>query len=187
MCLPTWLQDITLSDILTIIAIISSPIVALWLQKKIENRANQKERKLNIFKTLMATRANIVDFEHVKALNMIDIEFYNNRVITSTWEVYRDHLNSYPKDGADAEKAVWNKSVTEYLAKLLFEMAKFLGYDFNEVLLKKGAYAPLVHGALNVEQALIRRGCVELLNGAKTLKVELATPKKSENQNRPGI
>lgn len=61
--------------LLTLIAIISSPVIALWIQKHIEKLSDHKERKLRIFATLLTTRNNITLIEHVQALNSIDIEF----------------------------------------------------------------------------------------------------------------
>jgi hypothetical protein len=175
-----WLTDnngllTTIVGFITIIAIFRSPIVALRAQKKIEGLDSQNERKINIFKTLMATRAEPVSFEHVKALNMIDVEFYGDESITNTWNIYRDHLNSYPQNPTEADQKIWNGQTAEYLADLLFEMSKSLGYSFAKLLLKKGAYAPIAHGVLNAEQAIIRRGFVELLAGDKPLKIELLT------------
>lgn len=175
-----WLTDnigiiTALVGLITIFAIFRSPQVALRLQKKIEQEDNHKERKLNVFKTLMATRAEPVSFEHVKALNMIDVEFYHDQEITSVWNVYRDHLNSYPQNPTEAEQTIWNDKTSEKLAKLLFEMSKCLGYKFDEILLKKGAYTPMAHGFLNVQQAMIRSGCVDILTGRKSLKVEVVT------------
>lgn len=173
-----WLTDniglvTAIVGLITIYAIYRSPIVALRLQKKIENNDERKERKISIFKTLMATRAEAVSFEHVKALNMIDIEFYGDNGITAAWNSYRDHLNSYPQNPTEADQKIWNGKTADYLTDLLFEMSKLLGYSFDKVLLKKGAYAPIAHGILNAEQAIIRRGFVELLTGDKTLKIEL--------------
>lgn len=161
----------TLVGIITIIAIYYSPIVALRVQKEIEAGKEQMQQKMNIFKTLMATRAEPVSSEHVKALNMIDVEFYNDKEITSTWNAYRDHLNSYPQD--EVSQKIWYEKTSEHLTNLLFEMAQLLGFTFDKVLLKKGAYAPIAHGTLNAEQAIMRKNFIELLSGNKCLKVEL--------------
>ena len=169
-----WLTLITaIVGIINIGAICLSPQIALRLQKKIEHIDENKKRKLDIFKTLMATRAAAVSFEHVKALNMIDIEFYGDNEITIAWNSYRDHLNSYPQNPTEATQKLWEEKIADYLTDLLFAMSKLLGYSFDKVLLKKGAYSPLAHGILNNEHAIIRRGFVELLTGGKTLKVEL--------------
>lgn len=52
-------------------------------------------------------------------------------------------------------------------------MAIYFQYDFDKVILKKGAYSPQAHGILNLEQALIRRGFVELFSGNKAFPVKI--------------
>jgi hypothetical protein len=46
---------------------------ATYGKTKIEDNKAKKQRKLHIFKTLMATRAARLSAEHVQALNMIDL------------------------------------------------------------------------------------------------------------------
>lgn len=66
----------TLIEIITISAILLSPFLAVqatvWLNKKTE----EKNRKMGIFRDLMATRATALSPKHVEALNRIEIEFY---------------------------------------------------------------------------------------------------------------
>lgn len=54
--------------LITVFAIFRAPIVALRVQKEIEDYKEQKKRKFEIFKTLLATRANTTSLEHVQAL-----------------------------------------------------------------------------------------------------------------------
>ena len=165
--------------LITVFAIFLAPIVALWLQKKIETFNEQKKRGLEIFKTLLATRANIISLEHVQALNMIDIEFYNQKDIRDFWNIYRDHLNSYPQNQDQSVQDRWEEKCVDYLTDLLHCMSKFFGYDFDKVILKKGAYSPIAHGIFNLQQNLVRHGVVELLTGEKSLKVEVIDKRPS--------
>ena len=64
---------------ITILAIILGPILAVQVQKYIENKKETRNKKMQIFKALMATRATPLYPAHVEALNMIDIEFYNDK------------------------------------------------------------------------------------------------------------
>lgn len=122
----------------------------------------------------MATRAEPVSFDHVKALNMIDIEFYGIKEITTSWNKYRDHLNSYPQNNPkESDQKSWNDNTPENLTNLLFEMSKLLGFTFNKELLKKGSYIPDAHSIINIEQMVIRQRLAQLLTGNQTLKVEL--------------
>ena len=64
-----------LVDVLTIVAILTGPIISVQIQKWLDKYKEIRAKRLDIVKTLMATRGTHVSFEHVRALNMIDIEF----------------------------------------------------------------------------------------------------------------
>lgn len=159
--------------LLTIIAMFRAPIVALRVQKEIEDYKEQKRRKFEIFKTLLATRADTTSLEHVQALNMIDIEYYEEKNISQLWNIYRDHLNSYPQNQDKNAQERWEEKRVDYLTDLLHGMSLFFEYDLDKVILKKGAYSPMAHGILSIEQSLIRKGVVELLSGQKPMKIQL--------------
>lgn len=168
--------SMTLTDFLTILAIIIAPIVAVQVQKKLEVFREERGRKLWIFKTLMATRAATVSAEHVQALNMIDLEFRGKRYknVTTAWKIYLDHLGSYPTDDEKLQPSWGDRRVT-LLTTLLLEMGRSLGYEFDEVHVKKGIYAPEAHGRLEDEHMLIRRGLLRLLYGDAALKMNVTS------------
>ena len=60
-----------LTNALIIIAIIVGSIAAAQVQKWKEGYLKKKNVKLNIFKTLMATRGSRLSLEHVRAINMM--------------------------------------------------------------------------------------------------------------------
>jgi len=165
-----------LAEVLTIIAILLAPIVAVQVQKWLELFREDRARKLWIFKTLMATRAATVSPEHVQALNMIDLEFRGTRYrpVTAAWKTYLDHLGSYPKDD-EKRQAVWGERRIDLLTSLLLDMGHALGYEFDDVHVKKGIYAPEAHGRLEDEKMLIRRGLLRLLYGDSDLKMQVTS------------
>lgn len=65
----------TIADWLMIAAVLLGPIIAVQLTRYLDNKKEERERKLQVFKTLMATRAYTVSWDHVVALNRIDLEF----------------------------------------------------------------------------------------------------------------
>lgn len=83
-----------IQDWLMILAVLAGPIVAVQLTRFVDNKKEQRERKLAIFKTLMATRAYSVSPQHVEALNRIDLEFLNKnkkeRNVVYSWKRYLD-------------------------------------------------------------------------------------------------
>ena len=166
----------TITDFLTILAIVIAPVVAVQVQKKLEVFREQRGRKLWVFKTLMATRAATVSTEHVQALNMIDLEFREKRYksVTTAWKTYLDHLSSYPKNDEKLQP-IWGERRVDLLTNLLLEMGRSLGYEFDQVHVKKGIYAPEAHGRLEDENMLIRRGLLNLLYGDTALKMNVTS------------
>ncbi len=125
----------------------------------------------------MATRATVLAQTHIEALNMIDLAFYKDRKIRDAWKIYHDHLYSTPPDLANPDYDVllsrWTEKSNDLLTDLLYEMAIDLGYDFDKVHLKKGAYYPKGYGDLELEQNFIRRSLVSLFLGNKSLPIEI--------------
>ena len=136
----------TISDILMIFAVLISPLLAVQVQKIIELWRETKQRKILIFKTLMATRGTTLSPRHVEALNMIDLEFSiknkNEKRVVEAWKMYLDHLydlNVDPKDPDYRVKMdVWTKRSIELLTDLLYEMAQNLGYEFDKAAIPDG-------------------------------------------------
>jgi hypothetical protein len=165
-------------DFVMIFAVIAGPILAVQAQKYIESIRESKNKKLRIFHTLMSTRATRLSQDHVAALNMIDIEFYGQtqfgkriqssgeKKITNAWKVYNDHLNN--KASAERIEA-WIDKSDELFTSLLYSMAQYLGYEFDEVQLKRDCYRPIAHGDIENEQHKLRQGLVAVLDGKKSI------------------
>jgi hypothetical protein len=131
-------------DVLTIVAILLGPIVALQLQTMLDKSRTTRSRKLSVFKTLMTYRATTLAPHFVEALNVIDVEFTadSEKPVRDAWKVLLDHfsdLGEMMRSGATISSALIDKSATLTTA-LLITIGKSLGYDFDEVQIKKGAY-----------------------------------------------
>ncbi len=165
------------SDWLAIIAIILAPIFALQIQKYIEDRKEIKSRKMQIFRTLMATRANRLSPAHIEALNMIDIEFYKDKEITNTWKRMLDNFANYPQNTDDEDYIVkLNSRVEEsdnLLVDLLLKMSKSLDYKFDEVHLKRNIYIPKGQVDIITWQETIRHTLSNVLEGKSPLLINV--------------
>lgn len=159
----------TISDWLMIGAVLLAPLVAVQVQKYIEVSREKRQRKMNTFHTLMATRAARLSPAHVQALNMIDIEFYGKKFlgmryqgktekrVSETWKSYLDHLNR-PFDNEGFRE--WVSKGDELFTELLYEMPLALKYDFDKVHLRRGIYAPKAHNDQEIAQlANPRQSC----------------------------
>ena len=165
------------NEIIMVIAILVGPILAVQAQKYLDSLRESRNRKLNVFHTLMSTRATRLSIEHVGALNMIDIEFYGRKIfgkrfqsegekkVTNAWKVYNDHLNNRADE---ARIEAWVDRSDDLFTSLLYAMSQYLGYDFDEVQLRRDCYRPIAHGDIELEQQKLRQGFVEVLEGRKS-------------------
>ncbi|MEO8839424.1 MAG: DUF6680 family protein [Herbaspirillum sp.] len=166
----------SLTNILIILATIFAPLFAVQVQKWLERFREDRNRKLQIFKTLMSTRATLISTRYVEALNMIDLEFRGSRYksVRADWKTYLDHLSSYPKED-EKYQVIWGEKRLDLLTELLIAMGKSLGYEFDQVEVKKGIYAPMAYSRNQDEDVLLRRGITRILHGESSLKMDITS------------
>lgn len=166
------MDKVTISDWLIILATLLSPFIAVQATRRLDERNEIRGRKLSIFKTLMATRAYVISWGHVEALNRIDLEFMKGhkkeKAVVEAWKEYHDLLCN---DKLSAEQ--WDAKRTELLVELLHKMAIVLDYDFDKTHIKNSSYAPRYHSDTEGQQAAIRKGIIDLLQGRVTLPMEV--------------
>ncbi len=176
------MSSVTITDWLIILAIILGPIIAVQLTKYIDSKKEDTKRKLDIFKTLMSTRAYTISWEHVKALNTIDLEFNNSnpkeKEVLNAWKAYLHLL------GSDSTTASWREQRVELLADLLHKMAIVLSYDFDKTHIKTSSYSPVAHADIEDEQLIIRRGVIEMLQGKKSLPMHITQLPKNDDDSK---
>jgi hypothetical protein len=147
-----------------ICATLLGPVLAVQTQKWLEGHRAIKERRLAIFRTLMATRAANLSPIHVEALNAVPVEFYGTtkklKAINDAWKLYLDH---HTVDGPATE--VWVNARQDLFIEMLYLISQFLGYNFSKAQIKRDIYSPRAHGDLETDHAIIRQGIVALLKG----------------------
>ncbi|MCX4291475.1 MAG: hypothetical protein OSJ36_06785 [Odoribacter sp.] len=167
------------SDIISICAIIAGPIFAVQIEKYLERRRENKNRRLSIFKTLMATRGTVLSWDHVEALNRIDLEFSGNKKfekVIQAWKAYFDNLS---QKYTPEEEAIWVNKNRDLLADLLYEMGHSLGFGFDKILIKRNVYSPVGHAKIEFEQEQIRKSMLEILSGDKGFPITLISDDKA--------
>lgn len=171
----------TLTDKLMIAAIFLGPIVAVQLDKFIERRRENLTKKRQIYYILMTTRGAPVSAQHVEALNSIDIVFYDNEKVKTAWKTLLDHFANYPNE-KDVDYQVKlsqaGDKAKDLLGILLCEMGKVLGYKFDSVHLKRNVYIPRGHSDFFMDTEAIRKAFLDILNGRKSLPVQVINQDK---------
>lgn len=162
---------IKFTDILIVLATFCRPIAAVQIQKVLEQKRESVARKIVIFRSLMSTRTTPFSPEFVQAFNAIPIEFYGNgQALRSILDKHKEYLSHLE---IQYEPQAWALKRQELLVSLLREIAKFLGYEFNNVELFRGSYFPTHFAKLNDEEEEIRAGLAALLSGRRNLAVEV--------------
>lgn len=160
-------------SVLTIVAIFFGPIKALQIQRRLDDEREARNRKLNIFKTLMSNRVLRLSPLYVQALNLIDIEFTADslaeREVRDTWKELNDLYTNFKTTPNADEKA------NDLNASLLAAMGKAVGYDFDKVYLRRGGYYPEFFANVEKENHALRRQLLELLDGTGRRKLPIAT------------
>lgn len=161
-------------EIISLLAIIIGPILAVQIQKYLERIRDNKNRKVNIFKTLMATRGTSLSTLHVEALNRIDLEFSNirkYRKVVEAWKEYFDNLSNPPK--TDQDFTLWGANNIELFINLLYEMGHSLGFKFDKVVIKRNIYSPEGHARIERENNQMRLSLLKILEGEQAFPINL--------------
>ena len=101
----TWDWTIKITDIIMVIAIFAGPIIAVRITEKMRLSKDSRDRKVHIFRNLMATRSAPLAAMHIEALNLVELEFqaapHPSTSIVAAARLYMDHLrdSQYPKKG----------------------------------------------------------------------------------------
>src|SRR6202035_604734 len=117
-----------INDWIMVLAVICGPILAVQAQKWIEGFRESRNRRVNTFKRLMATRGAPLSWNHVEALNSIELEFSGrskkDEQVRCRWREYHDHLNSLNPDPEKQKEQLtrWTERKDELLAQLLCDM-----------------------------------------------------------------
>jgi len=161
--------------ITTILAIVVGPIAAVIVTRWGDNQRDARRRKTEVLSTLMRTRPMRLSYEHVGALNLIQLEFYGIEPIQTAYSSYRAHLNQeYPKE--EGPQHTFNEERGDRFIELLHQIAKHLGYGFDKRDLEKLSYGP--QGWENDENTIrmLRAMSMDLLMGKQSLNVVMRTP-----------
>jgi hypothetical protein len=162
--------DIVLG-IAVVIATFAGPVFAVLVTRRIDDERRVRERRLTVFRSLMATRRALVSPEKVTALNMVEIEFYWLPLVQDAYREVMIHINTPP-----LLPAGWHGRHRALLTRLLSQMARALGYELEQLDVLEGGYYPQSFADIEIEQQAVRRALIELLSGRRPLSVSPAAP-----------
>ena len=157
-------------EVITIIALVAGPAFAAWLTRWLDDRRERQKRKFDIFRTLMRTRRMGIHVDHVSALNLVEVEFVDNKDIVAAWKAYLANLGEdlpsvEQKDRYDG--AI--KKRDALLTKLLHEISKELNVKIEQLSILEGNYIPQGWVDEDWEQRLVRRSLLDVLTAKSAI------------------
>ena len=130
-----------MKDIITIVALFVGPVAAVLTQLWFERRREVRRQKLWVFTTLMSNRGAVLSLDFVRALNAIEVVFYQNSMIRKRFKDLLSHLSSNNWKEIPVPPETLEKT-RDLIAQLLGEMASELNYTYDHTEIKDGAYYP---------------------------------------------
>ena len=154
---------------MTIFAIIAGPIWAVLIAQYLANRKEKRDHRLHVFATLMATRTATLHPEHVRALNAIDVVFYDDEIILTAWRHYRSLLYVSKEEFSNNAH-----ERTDLLDDLLQKMGRKLDYDFDIKNIKTSSYNPQMYEDEEIDNITIRQMWRQVLANERAIPFYLA-------------
>ncbi len=157
---------------LIVAALVAGPLAAVMVQMIVAAHREKHGRRLQIFRVLMATRNDRDNGEHLRALNMIDVEYYGRhfcglrfqrrreKKVVEAWGRYQDYLTQQSRKDAAAE---------DLFADLLQCLAESLGYIFDRAYLRQSVQR--TGNSQLLDQLLNKEGLARALAGDRTVDV----------------
>ena len=172
----------TRAEWLTIAAIIVGPVLALGAQRVLDRLREKKKRRVDLYLTLMSTRASPLAPAHVQALNSIDVVFnrswpWRDKTVRDAWHKVLEQVNVAFDD---ANPRDWTERLHDRKVDLYQAMGKRVGYNFGTDYLKREMYLPKLYTDLEQDQLILRQRLVRVVtdDGIKVVVVQEQPLKK---------
>lgn len=117
------LGEIKMNEWISILAVLTSPLIAVCVTIWVEKRGQKRKDKMDLFKVMMTQRGTTTTELWVNALNSMPIVFSEDKEVLSALNVFLDTTKVNKPEDMDIENYE-NKKI-----KLLEVMANSLGYS----------------------------------------------------------
>jgi hypothetical protein len=173
------LWGIKLEGLLTIVAIVLGPILALLVQRLQDNHREAEKRRRQIFHQLLLTLRAPMAPKHVDAINSVPLEFYANKDIIEAWRLYTVHL--YDNQFLKSNSARWGEKKFELLIDLAHKMGNSLGYHhIDKATMSNNIYIPQGYENIETQFQELRTILLQVLKGQRPIPVTAVGPVQVE-------
>lgn len=159
----------------TVIGPVLATLIAIYYTRYADARKVTRERRLEVFRNLMKTRAFVLHQDHVMSLNLVASDFSDDRPVIESLRRYMDHLYISPPPG-QPESQRFASETNQLFADLMVAMGRSLGITLDSGELQYLRYFPTGWAATEMEQTQIRRALLQVLQGVPPISVRQAMP-----------
>lgn len=154
-------------EIINIVAIIISPIIAVSITWWYQNRKEKRDEKIRLFFKLFSHRKAFPPSpDLVEALNSIEVVFHDSKIVVDRWHEYYEMLRVQNPDTAHIARQ--NKKYLD----LLTDIAVNVGYLFRQTTIDDYFYAPNYQLNQAQDEIKIRQELLRVLQKTDSLLVE---------------
>lgn len=155
-----------LYELLTLIGIVLGPIFAVAITLLVEYRRSKHERRINLFRTLLATFRTAGDANWSVAMNMLLIEFNSHK---SVMDARREYMNTVRVKATPENEVAHNEQIAAKQIALVYQVAIALGFKITEGELRTESY--VAEGMLLRDNIMLdsQRATRELANAHKRI------------------
>lgn len=114
----------TLNEILTLVAIVLGPVVAVGITLWIEARRRSRERQFHVLRMMLTTRHMPADPQWNAAVNLIPVEFKGQEKVVTAWRAYCERVNQRVPQEHLAEHQI---RITAAQTTMIFEAMRGVG------------------------------------------------------------
>jgi len=155
-----------------ILAVVASPIIALWVNTVVTEHKEKRRRKQQLFQSLWLTRGHLGTSGRLEFYKNEFDELYaddSSKRVVEAWRAYRAQLH---EDSISPESFIVRDNL---LIDLLYEMSRAVGYSFDRQHIMQ-AYAPQGYADADADGQIIRGSVLELLHGQRALRISTEPP-----------
>jgi hypothetical protein len=166
---PSWF------DWITVAALLLGPFLALLSQRVLDWLRENKQRRVNLYMTVMGLRGTWVHPDSLRALNSIDTVFDkgSDSHVREAWVKVIRHVETRRPDwDTDQDQArAWDNKLLDLRVDLYQVMGAAVGINHSVDYIKSQFYYPELHMNAELDWLHIRQQLVKVIteNGIKVL------------------